>query len=188
MPEGQWVSPARGISHSSGAWLHPSSCLKGLKHCLVHIRVHPLWGCAHVPGLSSGSEETVGACKKPTPSHLSLPQHGFLPATPVPRPDNRTGELFQFYPSIRILSNCGESLLTSEAQWSKAPLKRHGPGQRGAGDGAGRQSRVPSASASPRLNLESTQVTPLCSFPHLLTQMLTLPKTGRAGRMRCKHR
>lgn len=40
MPEGQRVSLACGISHSSGTWLHPSSCLKGLRHCLAHFRVH----------------------------------------------------------------------------------------------------------------------------------------------------
>lgn len=42
VPEGQWVSLVRGSSHSSGAWLHPSSSLKGLRHCLANIRVHPL--------------------------------------------------------------------------------------------------------------------------------------------------
>lgn len=78
MPEEQWVSLAWGISHSSGAWLHPSSCLKGLRHCLTHIRVHPLCCCAHVPGLSSDS---VRAHREQAPSGRSnLLQHGFLPS------------------------------------------------------------------------------------------------------------
>lgn len=42
VPEGQWVSLVRGIGNSSGAWLHPSSSLKGLRYCLANIRVHPV--------------------------------------------------------------------------------------------------------------------------------------------------
>lgn len=106
MPEGQWVSLAWGISHSSGAWLHPSSCLKGQRHCLAHIRVHPLCCCAHVPGLSSDSvrdnrEQEPNGC-------LNLLRHGFLPSEPA-------------LCSINIMGGLNnESPLIGEAQWSKS--------------------------------------------------------------------
>lgn len=51
VPEGQWVSPCMGggawASAPHGRWLHPSSSLRGLRHCLRHILVVPST-CARV--------------------------------------------------------------------------------------------------------------------------------------------